>query len=136
MYRQVKNTLSISLLCLALPLAGCATDTMFADDTPVPYGGSKMHPIKVQNGRASVENCGEWPNNIADTESNQMNANHGCAVQSNIAAMAAYPSDLIGKRRKLPKPLGDIHYQAIRKITTPADGGAAGNAAADPARSP
>jgi hypothetical protein len=131
-----KYFLSACLLCLALPLAGCVTDTMFADDAPKPYGGSKMHAIKVENGRASVENCGEWPSNLADTESNMMHANHGCAVQSNIAAMAAYPSDLIGKRRKLPKPLGDVQYSAIKKITTPADGGAAGNAAADPAKSP
>ena len=136
MFNLVKNTLSISFVCLALPLAGCVTDTMFADDSPAPYGGSKMHPIKVENGRATVDNCGEWPNNLADTETNRMHANHGCAVQANIAAMAAYPGDLIGKKRKLPRPLGDIQYQAIKKITTPADGGAAGNAAADPARSP
>jgi Pilus biogenesis CpaD protein (pilus_cpaD) len=118
-----KNFLSVCLLCLAMPLAGCVTDTMFADDAPKPYGGTKMHPIKVENGRASVENCGQWPSNIADTEANEMHANHGCAVQSNIAAMAAYPSDLIGKRRKLPKPLGDIQYTAIKKITSDGSGG-------------
>jgi type IV pilus biogenesis protein CpaD/CtpE len=122
MFEQVKNTLSILLVCLSLPLAGCATDTMFADDAPKPYGGSKMHPIKVQNGRAYVENCGEWPNNLADTESNQMQVNHGCAVQSNIAAMAAYPSDLIGKKRKLPKPLGDINHDAVKRIIGSFDG--------------
>ena len=122
MFKFSKNSISISLLCLALPLAGCVTDTMFADDSPAPYGGSKTHPIKVENGRASVENCGEWPSNLADTESNQQHANHGCAVQSNIAAMAAYPSDLIGKKRKLPKPLGDVQHNAVKKITGSFDG--------------
>lgn len=131
-----KYFLSACLLCLALPLAGCVTDTMFADDAPNPYGGSKMHPIKVENGRASVENCGEWPSNLADTESNMMQANHGCAVQSNIAAMAAYPSDLIGKKRKLPKPLGDIQYVAIKKITTPADSSGSSSASPSPAPTP
>jgi hypothetical protein len=134
MFKLSKNSLSVSLLCLAMPLAGCVSDTMFADDAPQPYGGSKMHPIKVENGRATVDNCGEWPDNLADSASNQMHANHGCAVQSNIAAMAAYPSDLIGKKRKLPKPLGDIQYIAIRKITAPAE--SSGGASATPSSTP
>lgn len=128
-----KKSLSVFLLCFSMPLAGCISDTdsMFADDATKPYGGSKMHPIKVENGRASVENCGEWPSNIADTEANEMHANHGCAVQSNIAAMTAYPSDLIGKKRKLPKPLGDVQYNAIKKITSPA-GGSGGSSTPSP----
>lgn len=134
MFKLAKNSLSVALICLAMPLAGCVSDNMFADDAPQPYGGSKMHPIKVENGRATVDNCGEWPDNLADSASNQLHANHGCAVQSNIAAMAAYPSDLIGKKRKLPKPLGDIQYVAIKKITVPADSSSA--AAATPSSTP
>jgi hypothetical protein len=129
-----KMFLSVCLLSFAMPLAGCVTDNMFADESSRPYGGSKMHPIKVENGRASVENCGEWPSNVADTETNEMHANHGCAVQSNIAAMAAYPSDLAGKRRKLPKPLGDIQYQAIKKIT--GSSGGSGGGSSTPAPTP
>jgi type IV pilus biogenesis protein CpaD/CtpE len=115
MFNHSKNTLAIALLSLAL--AGCVTDEMYTTDIS-PYGGSKMHPIKVSGGKAYVEGCGQWPHNIADTESNEMHDNHGCAVQSNIAAMAAYPSDLVGKKRKLPKPLGDVGYTAISRMYT------------------
>jgi Pilus biogenesis CpaD protein (pilus_cpaD) len=130
MIKLRKKFLSVFLLSIAIPLAGCVSDSMFADEPSRPYGGSKMHPIKVENGRASVENCGEWSSNVADTESNEMHANHGCAVQSNIAAMAAYPSDLTGKKRKLPKPLGDVQYNAIKKITS--DGSGGGSSAPSP----
>lgn len=115
MFKHSGNSLAIAMLCLALPLAGCVTDEMYTSDI-TPYGGSKMHPIKVSGGKAYVEDCGEWPHNLADTESNELNHNHGCAVQANIAAMAAYPADFAGKR-KLAKPLGDIQYTAIKRIT-------------------
>jgi type IV pilus biogenesis protein CpaD/CtpE len=117
MYKFQKKSLSTALLLLALPMAGCASDNMFADESITPYGGSKMHPIKVVNGRAVVENCGDWSDNRADTEANEMSANHGCAVQANIAAMAAYPSDLAGNVRKRPKRLGWVHQYAIDKVT-------------------
>jgi hypothetical protein len=117
MFKFQKKSLSTALLLLALPLAGCAADNMFADDSIKPYGGSKLHPIKVVNGKAVVENCGDWSENRADTTENDISASHGCAVQSNIAAMAAYPSDLAGNTRKRPKRLGWIHQYAIDKVT-------------------
>lgn len=120
MYLYPRKSLTTALLLLALPLAGCVSDNMFADESFKPYGGSKMHPIKVANGRAVVENCGDWSENRADTASNEMSANHGCAVQANIAAMAAYPTDLIGNTRKRPKRLGMIHQHAIDNVTTSA----------------
>jgi pilus assembly protein CpaD len=128
MYKSRLNLLAVAVLACALPLGGCATDSMFADETITPYGGSKQHPIKVANGKATVEGCGEWSENLADSEDNTMAANHGCAVQSNIAAMAAYPSDLIGNKRRLPKPLGFVHQYAIDKVIAKPDtqGGATG----------
>ena len=116
MFKYSGNSWAIAMLCLALPLAGCVTDEMHNSGI-TPYGGSNMHPIKVSGGKAYVEDCGQWPHNLADTESNELHNNHGCAVQANIAAMAAYPSDLVGKKRRLPKPLGDIQYTAIKRIT-------------------
>jgi type IV pilus biogenesis protein CpaD/CtpE len=132
MYKFSSKPLATLLLLMALPLAGCASDNFFADESISPYGGSKQHPIKVANGRAMVDECGDWPENLAETSSNDLHANHGCAVQSNIAAMAAYPDDLIGKNRRLPKPLGDIQYSAIKKITGPADGSSPAAPAATP----
>lgn len=120
MYKYPSKSLSIALLLLALPLAGCASDNMFADESIMPYGGSKMHPIKVVNGKAVVEECGDWSENRADTESNEIAANHGCAVQSNIAAMAAYPNDLVGVGRRPQMSLGFIQDYAIKKVTNPA----------------
>jgi hypothetical protein len=115
MFKHSGNSLAIAMLCLALPLAGCVTDEMYASDITT-YGGSKMHPIKVSGGKARVEDCGQWPNNLADSARNELHDNHGCAVQANIAAMAAYPNDFAGKRR-LAKPLGWFQDFAIDKIT-------------------
>ena len=124
MYHFNKNAMSAVLaLIAAISLAGCAGDSFLAaDDTYSPYGGSKQHPIKVAKGKAYVENCGAWPKDLGDTSDNKMPANHGCAVQSNIAAMAAYPDDLTGKRKKLPPPLGETQYTALKKLTEPASG--------------
>lgn len=117
MYKSKLNLLAPCLLVLAMPLAGCMTDPEIETQAFRPHGGSKQHPIKVVNGRAVVENCGEWTEDVSYTATNEMAENHGCAVQANIAAMAAYPADLTGKNRKLPKPLGDVQYSAIKKIT-------------------
>jgi Pilus biogenesis CpaD protein (pilus_cpaD) len=127
---NVKVTAS-ALLLLVLPLAGCAVDGFEDDQAMKPYGGSKQHPIKVTNGKAYVEGCGDWSENVADTSSNEMANNHGCAVQANIAAMAAYPADLTGNNRHLPRPLGEVQYTAIQKLTDAAGGssGSSGGAA-------
>jgi pilus assembly protein CpaD len=45
--------------------------------------------------------CGDWSSNEADTASNRVSANFGCAVQQDIAAQVADPRDLIS-----PQPLG------------------------------
>lgn len=117
MSKLLGNSKAFAMLGVAMVLAGCVSNQMYNSDI-TPYGGSKMHPIKVANGKAYVEDCGQWPENLADTSSNEMNANHGCAVQSNIAAMVADPSDLTGKH-KLPPSLGDFQFTAIKKISGP-----------------
>lgn len=124
MYKFNKNAMSaLMALAMVVPLAACAGDNFLsADDAYEPYGGSKQHPIKVTNGKAYVENCGAWPKDAGDTSDNDLHANHGCAVQANIAAMAANPPDLVGRGPELPPPLGDIQYTAMQKITTSPDG--------------
>jgi type IV pilus biogenesis protein CpaD/CtpE len=93
-----------AVLSLSAVLAGCALDDFARDETFQPYGGSKLHPIKVADGRASVDKCGDWSENAADTLENTQSANHGCAVQANIAAMVAYPNDLVHARRMSRSP--------------------------------
>jgi type IV pilus biogenesis protein CpaD/CtpE len=108
------------LLILALPLAGCAADQWAEDDTPfVPYGGSKAHPIKVVGNKAIVADCGEWSVDSTETQSNMLLPNHGCAVQANIAAMAAYPQDLV-KLRRMSLPPASPRVAAINAISAPA----------------
>ncbi len=136
MYKFHSKTVATALLLLALPMAGCVSDQMFADESLKPYGGSKQHPIKVSGGKATVDKCGDWSENLAVTDTNELADNHGCAVQSNIAAMAAYPADLVGKGHELPPPLGMVGAHAIQKITaasTASQGGSGDSGGATPA---
>ncbi len=125
MYRNCSKFLAPAALVLtAALLGGCASDNLFAeDDVYVPNTGSKQHPIKLVNGRAKVQNCGVWPSDVGDNSSNQIAANHGCAVQQNIAAMAANPGDVTGKGRPPAPPLGDIQYTALQKLQEPSSTG-------------
>jgi type IV pilus biogenesis protein CpaD/CtpE len=95
---------AVVLLVAALPLSGCALDDLTKESALEPYGGSKTHPIHVRGNQAMVEDCGQWPEDLTTTDHNLLHANHGCAVQSNIAAMAAYPQDLVQPRRRTLPP--------------------------------
>jgi len=48
---------------------------------------------------AHTEPCGDWSENVADTETNLPMPNFGCATQHNLAAMIADPRDLDESRR-------------------------------------
>jgi type IV pilus biogenesis protein CpaD/CtpE len=111
----------VAMIGLATALSGCALDDLTKEETFEPYGGSKQHPIKVANGKASVEKCGDWSENRADTLDNTFAANHGCAVQSNIAAMAANPNDLVRARRMSRAPaVGHMPVSAPAATAAPA----------------
>jgi type IV pilus biogenesis protein CpaD/CtpE len=116
------------ILLAALPLAGCAaTDQWAQDELPLtPYGGSKMHPIKVVGNRATVEDCGQWDVNVSETDHNMMAPNHGCAVQSNIAAMAANPKDLVRARRMSRAP-AIVRVKAVEGLAGNGAGASAGS---------
>jgi hypothetical protein len=119
---SVSRSLAPALLVLALPLAGCITDDWAKDDEAFkPYGGSKTHPIAVAGNKATVEGCGNWSVDAGDAENNQFMPNHGCAVQSNIAAMTAYPQDLVRLRRMSRAP-AEGRVAAARKTSTAAEG--------------
>jgi pilus assembly protein CpaD len=123
-----------AVVALSASLAGCALDDFAKEDAFEPYGGSKQHPIKVVNGKAIASKCGDWSENIAETSDNEMAENHGCAVQSNIAAMAAQPRDLV-RARKMTRGPADSRVAAIKKVSGSsgaADGGAASAAPAAP----
>lgn len=52
--------------------------------------------------RAQTDQCGRWPEDIADTTDNKHYANFGCSYQNNIAAQIANPADLLGPRKQTP----------------------------------
>lgn len=68
------------------------------------YNGSAGGPVKVtyKAVQARTSPCGEWPADMTETTMNELNYNHGCAVQSNIAAMVANPNDFVTPRATDP----------------------------------
>lgn len=116
---------ALSVVAVSATLAGCALDDFAKEDTFEPYGGSKQHAIQVVNGKAVVDKCGDWSENITDTGENQMMANHGCAVQSNIAAMAAKPTDLV-RARKMSRSPAFARTPAIDGLSGSSTGGTSG----------
>ncbi len=60
------------------------------------YKGGASSPVRLSYVSAYGQslNCGKWPDDATDTEENMLTANHGCAVQANIAAMVANPETL------------------------------------------
>lgn len=65
---------------------------------------------------AHTKPCGEWLENAADTGSNEHMSNHGCAVQSNIAAMIANPENIVVPEPVSPVPAAN-GTAAIKKIS-------------------
>ena len=61
-------------------------------------------PIRVVYSamRAQTDQCGRWPEDIANTTDNKHYANFGCSYQNNIAAQIANPADLLGPRKQSP----------------------------------
>ena len=60
------------------------------------YGGAASSPVRLSyvSSLGKSLNCGQWPEDLTDTQENMLTANHGCAVQANIAAMVANPETL------------------------------------------
>lgn len=93
----------LALAGVALLAAACKSDSPTLDDlyqpTAMPY---ERHPIIVTKTGARVQQCGEWPKDLARTGQNDQYENFGCAQQNNIAAMVANPQDLIRPRAPTP----------------------------------
>jgi type IV pilus biogenesis protein CpaD/CtpE len=98
--KQKKTLVSAALLLAAsLGLPGCmATDAMFGDFDRAPAHATDRYPIKVthtkQGAKAEVATCGNWKEDLTDTDQNRPWPNMGCAIQHNIAAEVADPETL------------------------------------------
>ncbi|WP_310618705.1 CpaD family pilus assembly protein [Flexibacterium corallicola] len=61
-------------------------------------------PIRVSFARvkATVAECGQWPENLVGQANNKDYQNFGCATQANLAAMVDNPADLLYPRAATP----------------------------------
>jgi Pilus biogenesis CpaD protein (pilus_cpaD) len=108
-------TASLALVLAATLLSGCVWDDVLADDSvhAAPHS-SEAYPLEAMRGRGDL--CGQWPDDLTESSNNSRYANHGCAVQANIAAMVADPRTLKQPRRVEPKP-GEAAAAAVRTVT-------------------
>jgi hypothetical protein len=116
MKMNTKKILQATLLLAMLPLVQACMfggEELAADDAR--FGGSKNYPIVVRNGKAQVEKCGVWED-VTETSQNLLSPNHGCAVQHNIAAMMAKPSDL-KRKPKIRSRNSATDVTAVQSIT-------------------
>jgi pilus assembly protein CpaD len=63
----------------------------------ITYPGPADAPVNVSyiSTYAQTKACGQWPQDVTDTEDNARMSNHGCSVQANIAAMISNPETLV-----------------------------------------
>ncbi len=68
----------------------------------VSYNGTPEtgNPIRISYRAitASTDQCGKWPEDIAETAENKNYHDFGCSYQNNLAAQLANPADLLGPR--------------------------------------
>ena len=79
------------LLCIVLLMAGPVSA-----QTAIQGVDSINQPV-VSGNTASVPNCPNWRSRARDSVA-ETDANYGCAVNSNMAAMIADPQDLLHGR--------------------------------------
>jgi pilus assembly protein CpaD len=70
---------------------------LLSDGAPVTAGYIEGGTVRVviTRSRAYVPNCPNWSDKYATSLGNQTDANYGCAVNANLAAMVANPDDLL-----------------------------------------
>ena len=73
---------------------------LLGDGAPVTAGAIPPGAVRVvvSRTRAVVPNCPNWSTASTPNYSNELASNFGCAVNANLAAMVANPSDLISGR--------------------------------------
>ena len=101
------------------------------------YKGSASSPVRLFYVSAYGQSlkCGEWPDDATDTEENMLTANHGCAVQANIAAMVANPETLTVPAASTPIP-GEPRVAALATFAKGAAGSASTSSATSTSTTP
>jgi pilus assembly protein CpaD len=88
---------------------GVAKDHILVATHDAPDGDQRVE-INYVSYEAHTDKCGDWSEDLANTEDNLVPKNFGCAVQQNIAAQVSDPRDLIA-----PRPSEDA--SAVRRAT-------------------
>lgn len=70
--------------------------------TATEYGNAAPVRLSYASIQASVDGCGQWPEDLASEPENKNYQNFGCASQNNLASIIANPSDLLGPRGSTP----------------------------------
>lgn len=82
------------------------------------YPAPASAPVRIAYVKAFAHTkpCGDWSRDATDSHRNEDMPNHGCAVQTNIAAMLANPQDAVTPEPMTPSeaPSGTA---AIKKIS-------------------
>lgn len=65
--------------------------------TPAPVAPGAVRVV-VSRARASVPGCPDWSRDVTQNSDNHTSSTHGCAINSNLAAMMADPVDLVRGR--------------------------------------
>jgi type IV pilus biogenesis protein CpaD/CtpE len=112
-----RNVFALGLLTVGLFLSGCTVQEMALEEKYQPYAGSDRYPIKVAHGKAHVKPCGDWSDDSTYKPLNDNLENHGCAVQSNIAAMVSDPTDFV-KPGKMPPVNSTLRTSAFTNANT------------------
>lgn len=88
------------------------------DIEPYHDEGDHQPPIKISFVRYVAEGptCGDWSDNVGNTDKNAHWKNFGCATQKNLASMIANPKDLIEKRGHDQRD-GDRRDDVLRKYS-------------------
>jgi type IV pilus biogenesis protein CpaD/CtpE len=92
----------LALFGVALGAAACSSMEPGSDDYYEPIAHYERHPIIVTKSGAHAKECGNWPDDLTDTERNAQFENFGCAQQNNMAAMVANPDDFWRPRKQTP----------------------------------
>lgn len=82
--------------------------------------------VVLTRSSASVPGCPDWSVNSDMNFNNGMSPNHGCAANSNLAAMVADPQDLLEGRKGASETLINTSNKAISTFREAAPTGAAG----------
>jgi len=95
-----------------------------------PTTGGALNPgmarIVITRSSASVPGCPDWSARSDMNYTNGMSPNHGCAVNSNMAAMVADPQDLLEGRKGSSETLINTSNKAINTLRDATPTGAGG----------